>query len=88
MQRLKQARNDGPLCRDEDRTLSLLANGIAAPGSSAKSEIAHMAPNKGQAGAIMHILHHPDKILGVQGYAGVGKTFALKLVNDIAGLYK
>ncbi len=40
--------------------------------------------NKGQKKAANLILTTKDRIVGIQGYAGVGKTYMLKAVNDIA----
>lgn len=42
--------------------------------------------NDGQQQSVKLILNSKDRIIGVQGYAGVGKTTMLKTVNEIANL--
>lgn len=37
---------------------------------------------KSQMEAVEHVLTSPDKVLGIQGYAGVGKTTALNTIRD------
>lgn len=38
----------------------------------------------GQAASIKHILTHTDRIRGVQGYAGVGKTYMLGMMKSVS----
>jgi len=44
--------------------------------------------NKGQLESATHILSTKDRVIGIQGYAGTGKTYMLTAVREIATLNK
>lgn len=69
--------------------------GKAAPmmtPSAAKAALTEMAAkpdgiilNEGQRNAAEKLLTSQDKIVGIQGFAGVGKTTMFRVVNDLSG---
>lgn len=54
------------------------------PTDKAKSAIEATTLKVGQKGAANHILTSQDRVTGIQGYAGVGKTYMMQKVNEIA----
>lgn len=67
----------------ERETVALMEEGIGAGRRIARPEalareLKDSSLNEGQSEAVMQILGTPDRIVGVQGYAGTGKTFMLK----------
>lgn len=74
--------------KTEQKIIDLVQNrqGIFLPGNLDRinSVIKEYGPhlNEGQQSAVRHIVGTPDGVVGVQGYAGVGKTSMLSVANQ------
>ncbi len=79
----------------ERATISIVRNGIGtsspiAPGvtkeeiSSARTPDGHRLNNAQQA-AVWNVLTTEDRVIGLQGVAGSGKTTSLRLIRELAG---
>ncbi len=76
--------------RAERGMLALLGNGADAGGpltetASVEAQLAASALTDGQKQAVRTILLHDDLVVGVQGYAGTGKTTMLREAAALAG---
>lgn len=75
--------------RKEAYILSLMEAGRdevnkIAPARVVNGAIASRTLGKEQAAAVRHMLSARDRIIGVQGFAGTGKTYALDTVREVA----
>ncbi|MEM8985179.1 MAG: AAA family ATPase, partial [Pseudomonadota bacterium] len=74
----------------ERETIALVTEGIGkgrafVGGDRLERELGSTSLTRGQKSAAMHILSSPDRVVGVQGFAGVGKTYMLERAFDILG---
>jgi len=75
--------------RKEAYILSLMERGKGevrkiAPERLIKKAVDNRTLGKGQQDAVEHILRSNDRLTGVQGFAGTGKTYALDTVREVA----
>lgn len=88
-QKLKNTLTTTNLLKKELEIISLMKAGSNQHQPIIKSNINKYSDlltnlNDGQKQSAKLILTTKDRVVGIQGYAGVGKTFMLKTVNDIA----
>ena len=74
----------------ERRILTMVREGRAMAGAFAEPEmvaarLAETSLTQGQAEAVRHIVGEGDRVTGVQGRAGSGKTTMLKEIADLVG---
>ena len=79
---------DAALAR-ESETISLMRNGQGAEraimrGWVAETKLHRGGLNEGQKAAVKTVLAAKDRVIGVQGYAGTGKTTMLKRLRALA----
>lgn len=77
------------MVKKEMETVDLMRSGIGETKAvysrnKIKKCLENSTLNEGQRGAIELMLSSKDRVVGVQGYAGVGKTYMLKSARELA----